>query len=65
SCFSCCGYLECLSCLDDVVVATRGGRIYAYLEAGLVVPADVAPDDPAVGEQVMREKPLNNAGNHY
>ncbi|MEM0196891.1 MAG: hypothetical protein QW422_01175 [Sulfolobales archaeon] len=54
-----------MSCLDDVVVATRGGRIYAYLEAGLVVPADVAPDDPAVGEQVMREKPLNNAGNHY
>ncbi|MEM1527602.1 MAG: hypothetical protein QW503_05035 [Sulfolobales archaeon] len=47
-----------MSYLDDVVVATRGGRIYAYLEAGLVVPADVAPDDPAVGEQVMREKPV-------
>ncbi|MEM2196091.1 MAG: hypothetical protein QW290_03325 [Sulfolobales archaeon] len=38
--------MECVSYLDDVVVATRGGRIYAYL------------DDPAVGEQVMREKPV-------
>jgi len=55
-------YVACLnlfSRLNDGVVAIRGGRIYAYLEAGSVVPADVAPDDPAIGEQVMREKPVS------
>jgi len=41
------------------VVVIRGGRIYAYLEAGLVVPVDVAPDDPAIDEQVAREKPVS------
>ncbi|MEM3662701.1 MAG: hypothetical protein QXU60_01735 [Sulfolobales archaeon] len=29
-----------------------------YLEAGSVVPADIALDDPANGEQVMREKSI-------
>ncbi|MEM4446115.1 MAG: hypothetical protein QW461_02260 [Candidatus Jordarchaeales archaeon] len=47
-----------------------------FLEAGSVVPADAAPDDPANGEQVTRKKPIattpktikntqtNNTGNH-
>ncbi|MCR8501870.1 MAG: transposase, partial [Crenarchaeota archaeon] len=55
-------YVACLnlfSRLNDGVVAIRGGRIYAYLEAGSVVPVDVAPDDPAIGEQVTREKPVS------
>ncbi|MEM4054582.1 MAG: transposase [Desulfurococcaceae archaeon] len=55
-------YVACLnlfSRLNDGGVAIRGGRIYAYLEAGLVVPADVAPNDPANNEQVTREKPVS------
>jgi len=28
------------------------------LKAGSVVPADVASDDPAIGEQVLRGKPV-------
>ena len=50
-------YVACLnlvSLLNDGGVTIRGGRIYAYLEAGSVVPVDVAADDPAVGEQVLR-----------
>ncbi|MEM1938543.1 MAG: transposase [Acidilobaceae archaeon] len=73
-------YVACLnlfSRLNDGAVAIRGGRIDIYLEAGSVVPADVAPDDPANSEQVLREKPVttipkiikntqtNNTGNHY
>ncbi|MEM1618443.1 MAG: hypothetical protein QXE77_02685 [Desulfurococcaceae archaeon] len=30
-----------------------------YLEAGSVVPVNVAPDDPANNEQVLREKPVS------
>ncbi|MEM4788515.1 MAG: hypothetical protein QXV06_01790 [Ignisphaera sp.] len=55
-------YVACLnlfSCLNDGRVTIRGGRIYVYLEAGSVVPVDVAPDDPAIGEQVMKEKPVS------
>ena len=29
-----------------------------YLEVGSVMPADIALDDPANGEQVLREKPV-------
>jgi len=72
--------LEDVSRLDDGVVAIRGGRIHIYLEAGSVVPVDVAPNDPANNEQVMREKPVstipktiktpkqtqtNDTGNHF
>jgi len=32
--------------------------MHIYLEAGSVVPVDVAPDDPAISEQVLREKPI-------
>jgi len=39
-------------------MAIRSGRIYLSLEAGSVVPVDVAPDDPANGEQLLREKPV-------
>ncbi|MCR8472574.1 MAG: hypothetical protein NDP11_06075, partial [Crenarchaeota archaeon] len=46
--------------LNDGVVVIRGGRIHLSLEAGLVVPVDVAPDDPAIDEQVAREKPVSN-----
>ncbi|MEM1623667.1 MAG: hypothetical protein QW543_06010 [Sulfolobales archaeon] len=46
-----------ISRLNDGGVAIRGGRIHVYLEAGSVVPADVAPDDPAIGEQMTRESP--------
>jgi len=55
-------YVACLnlfSRLNDGVVAIRGGRIYLYLEAGSVVPADVSPNDPATNEQVSREKPVS------
>uniref|UniRef100_A0A7C4D270 Uncharacterized protein n=1 Tax=Ignisphaera aggregans TaxID=334771 RepID=A0A7C4D270_9CREN len=51
--------MEDVSHLNDGVVAIRGGRIYVYLEAGSVVSADVAPNDPATNEQVMREKPVS------
>ncbi|MEM4505872.1 MAG: hypothetical protein QXM82_00655 [Ignisphaera sp.] len=51
--------MEDVSRLNDGAVAIRGGRIYVYLEAGLVVPADVTPDDPANNEQVLREKPVS------
>ncbi|MEM1962655.1 MAG: hypothetical protein QXY48_00995 [Sulfolobales archaeon] len=57
--------MEDASCLSDDWVAASGGRTHLPLEVGSVVPADVAPDDPAVGEQEVREKPLNNAGNHF
>ncbi|MEM4923231.1 MAG: transposase [Ignisphaera sp.] len=56
-------YVACLnlfSRLNGDGVAIRGGRIYVHLEAGSVVSVDVAPDDPATGEQVMREKPVSN-----
>ncbi|MEM2208435.1 MAG: zinc ribbon domain-containing protein [Sulfolobales archaeon] len=46
-------YVACLdlfSRLNDGRVAIRDGRIYLSLKAGSVVPADVAPDDPAIGE---------------
>ncbi|MEM2261656.1 MAG: zinc ribbon domain-containing protein, partial [Ignisphaera sp.] len=55
-------YVACLnlfSRLNDGWVAIRGGKVYLYLEAGSVVPADVAPYDPAIGEQVLREKPVS------
>ncbi|MEM4942769.1 MAG: zinc ribbon domain-containing protein, partial [Ignisphaera sp.] len=55
-------YVACLnlfSRLNDGAVAIRGGRIHIYLEAGLVVPADVAPDDSVNNEQVLREKPVS------
>ncbi|MEM2390745.1 MAG: hypothetical protein QW819_01860 [Candidatus Korarchaeota archaeon] len=42
------------------MVVIRGGRIHLSLEAGLVVPVDVAPDDPATNEQVLREKPVSS-----
>ncbi|MEM4869064.1 MAG: hypothetical protein QW081_01525 [Desulfurococcaceae archaeon] len=48
-----------VSCLDDDWVVIRGGRIYVYLEAGSVVPVNVAPNDPANNEQVLREKPVS------
>ncbi|MEM0065561.1 MAG: hypothetical protein QXH88_01350 [Sulfolobales archaeon] len=35
-------------------VAASGGRMHLPLEVGSVVPAYVAPDDPAVGEQEVR-----------
>jgi len=41
------------------VVAIRGGRMHLSLETGLVVLADVAPDDPATSEQELREKPVS------
>ncbi len=46
-----------MECFNDGAVVIRGGWIYACFEAGSVVPADVAPDNPAIDEQVMREKP--------
>ncbi|MEM0050090.1 MAG: transposase [Candidatus Bathyarchaeia archaeon] len=55
-------YVACLnlfSHLNDGAVAIRGGRIHIYHEAGFVVPADVAPNDPATNEQVLREKPVS------
>ncbi|MEM1612658.1 MAG: zinc ribbon domain-containing protein [Desulfurococcaceae archaeon] len=55
-------YVACLnlfSRLNDGWVVIRGGRIYVYLEAGSVVPVNVAPDDPANNEQVLREKPVS------
>ncbi|MEM0347468.1 MAG: transposase [Zestosphaera sp.] len=55
-------YVACLnlfSRLNDGWVVIRDGRIHIYLEAGSVVPADVAPDDPAISEQVTREKPVS------
>ncbi|MEM4913633.1 MAG: transposase [Desulfurococcaceae archaeon] len=55
-------YVACLnlfSRLNDGWVVIRGGRIYLYLEAGSVVPVNVAPDDPANNEQVLREKPVS------
>ncbi|MEM4959410.1 MAG: zinc ribbon domain-containing protein, partial [Nanopusillaceae archaeon] len=55
-------YVACLnlfSRLNDGKVTIRGGRIHLSLEAGSVVPADVAPDDPANNEQVLREKPVS------
>ncbi|MEM4767262.1 MAG: transposase [Ignisphaera sp.] len=55
-------YVACLnlfSRLNDGWVAIRGGR-YIYHAVGPVVSVDVAPDDPATGEQVMREKPVSN-----
>ncbi|MEM2027562.1 MAG: hypothetical protein QXJ13_07775 [Candidatus Bathyarchaeia archaeon] len=54
-------YVACLnlfSRLNDGVVAIRGGRIHLFLEAGFVVPVDVAPNDPATNEQALREKPV-------
>ncbi|MEM4787886.1 MAG: hypothetical protein QXV28_07905 [Ignisphaera sp.] len=51
--------MEDVSRLNDGAVAIRGGRIHIYLEAGLVVPADVAPDDSVNNEQVLREKPVS------
>ncbi|MEM1835777.1 MAG: hypothetical protein QXX86_05310 [Sulfolobales archaeon] len=54
-----------VSRLSDDWIAASGGRMHLPLEVGSVVPAYVAPDDPAVGEQEVREKPLNNAGNHF
>ncbi|MEM0500270.1 MAG: hypothetical protein QXY59_04515, partial [Candidatus Korarchaeota archaeon] len=45
--------------LNDGEIAIRGG-ICLSLEAGLVVPVDVAPDDPATSEQVLREKPVSD-----
>ncbi|MEM4429750.1 MAG: hypothetical protein QXM08_01125 [Thermofilaceae archaeon] len=48
-----------VSRLDDGWVVIRGGRILVYLEAGSVVPVNVAPDDPANNEQVLREKPAS------
>ncbi|MEM4369344.1 MAG: hypothetical protein QXX15_00455 [Desulfurococcaceae archaeon] len=59
SCFSYHWFLVDVSRLDDGRVAIRGGRIYVYLEAGSVVPVNVAPDDPANNEQVLREKPVS------
>ncbi|MEM1668767.1 MAG: hypothetical protein QXM53_08935 [Thermofilaceae archaeon] len=47
-----------VSRFNDGVVAIRGRGYIQYLEAVSVVHADVAPDDPAVGDQVMREKPV-------
>ncbi|MEM0458986.1 MAG: transposase, partial [Thermofilaceae archaeon] len=55
-------YVACLnlfSRLNDGWVVIRGGRIYVYLEAGSVVPVNVAPNDPANNEQVLREKPVS------
>ncbi|MEM1969784.1 MAG: hypothetical protein QW422_02885 [Sulfolobales archaeon] len=46
--------MEDASCLSDDWVAASGGRTHLPLEVGSVVPADVAPDDPAVGEQEVR-----------
>ena len=54
-------YVACLnlfSRLNDGGIAIRGGRIHLFLEAGFVVPVDVAPNDPATNEQVLREKPM-------
>ena len=55
-------YVACLnlfSRLNDGWVVIRGGRIYVYLEAGSVVPVNVAPNDSANNEQVLREKPVS------
>ncbi|MEM4959849.1 MAG: transposase [Nanopusillaceae archaeon] len=55
-------YVACLnlfSRLNDGVATIRGGRIDIYLEAGLVVPVNVAPNDPANNEQVVREKSVS------
>ncbi|MEM1877071.1 MAG: hypothetical protein QXH21_09860 [Ignisphaera sp.] len=49
--------MDNVSCLNDSWVAIRGGRIYVYLEAGSVVPVDVAPNDPATNEQILMESP--------
>ncbi|MEM2195477.1 MAG: hypothetical protein QW290_00135 [Sulfolobales archaeon] len=43
-----------VSCLSGGCVAASGGRTHLPLEVGSVVPADVALDDPAVGEQEVR-----------
>ncbi|MEM4452647.1 MAG: transposase, partial [Thermosphaera sp.] len=54
-------YVACLnlfSRLNDGAVVIRGGRIHLSLEAGLVVPADVAFNDPVISEQELREKPV-------
>ncbi|MEM0283639.1 MAG: hypothetical protein QXE32_04970 [Sulfolobales archaeon] len=59
SCLSYYRFLEEVSRLNDGGVAIRGGRIHLYLEAGSVVPVDVASDDPANGEQVMKGKPVS------
>ncbi|MEM2826737.1 MAG: hypothetical protein QXL30_05710, partial [Sulfolobales archaeon] len=53
-------YVACLdlfSRLNDGRVAIRDGRIYLSLKAGSVVPVNVAPDDPAIGERALRGKP--------
>ncbi|MEM4927964.1 MAG: hypothetical protein QXP08_06065 [Sulfolobales archaeon] len=57
--------MEDVSCLSGGCVGVSSGRMHLPLEVGSVVPAYVAPDDSAVGEQEVREKPLNNAGNHF
>ncbi|MEM1893139.1 MAG: hypothetical protein QXR49_03100 [Sulfolobales archaeon] len=43
-----------VSCLSGGCVGVSSGRTHLPLEVGSVVPADVAPDDPAVGEQEVR-----------
>jgi len=53
-------YVACLnlfSRLNDGEVTIRGGEIHLFLEAGSVVPVNVAPDDPAIGERALRGKP--------
>ena len=55
-------YVACLNLFsrsDDGSVAIRGGRLYlASRKAGLVVPVDVAPDEPPIEMKWLREKPV-------
>ncbi len=57
-------YVACLnlfSRLDDGMVAIRDGRIYLVsCKAGLVVPANVAPDEVPSLDEVPRGKPVPN-----
>ncbi|MEM1644648.1 MAG: hypothetical protein QXL96_02050 [Ignisphaera sp.] len=47
-----------MSCLNDDRVAIKGRRIYLPIEADPMMPADVAPNNLAIGGQVLREKPM-------
>ncbi|MEM0285167.1 MAG: hypothetical protein QXG82_05755 [Sulfolobales archaeon] len=50
--------------LNDGSVAIRSERTHLPLEVGSVIPADVAPNDSAIGEQELRAKLLNNVCNY-